>query len=205
MKDRSPRAFTLVEMIVVIAVIIALSGLVATGAVIASRNASRNRALGEMKEMAGALSDYKRDNGSYPQTSDTDLLDPQKHFDPASGSDSVLYQKANRDLYKALTGDTNLTGQRTLGANSYHTFPARQLSIVNGSVRYIQDPFGYCYGYSTAGAKAEAYYQSQIRTDPSIPRPSQTAGFDPDFDLWSTAGGTTATQQAKWLKKWGNN
>jgi type II secretory pathway pseudopilin PulG len=205
MKDRSPRAFTLVEMIVVIAILIVLAGLVAIGAASANRNSARSRALTEMKAITSGLNAYKQDNGAYPQTSATDQLDPRRHFDPASGSDSVLYQKASLDLYKALTGDTALTGQPAQGTTSYSVFPRTQLSIANGSVRYIQDPFGYSYGYSTIAAKAEAAYQVQMHSDPATPRPSQTAGFDPDFDLWSTAGGTNAGHQAKWVKKWGNN
>ena len=44
-------------------------------------------------------------------------------------------------------------------------------------------------------AKAEAEYQEKIRADPSSSRPPQTVGYDPGFDLWSTAGGTTAAHR----------
>jgi prepilin-type N-terminal cleavage/methylation domain-containing protein len=203
MKDRSPRAFTLVEMIIVIAVVLILAGLVVIGSTAAQRNSSRTRAVSEMKSIGSFVSEYKQDNGAAPQTGDTDLLDPRVHFDP-SGQDAVLYQKANIDLYKAITSDAALTGIPIPNPKSYYTFPAKQLSIQNGKVRCIQDPYGLCYGYSTAAAKAEAEYQAQVQADPSVPRPSQKQGYDPDFDLWSTAGGKTAVQGSKWVKKWGS-
>ena len=51
------------------------------------------------------------------------------------------------------------------------------------SIRYLVDPFGYAYGYSTKGT------------------------FNPknvSFDLWSAAGTTdkTTTDQLKWVKNW---
>ena len=61
-------------------------------------------------------------------------------------------------------------------------FPPDQMQ----PVQYIQDPFGYSYGYSTAN-----------QADPITPN-----GYNPTFDLWSTAGGTTTSDIPKWIKNW---
>jgi hypothetical protein len=51
-------------------------------------------------------------------------------------------------------------------------------------VTAIRDPFGNSYGYSTAN-------QSSLAT-----------GYNPTFDLWSTAGQKTSAGRAKWIKNW---
>jgi hypothetical protein len=67
-------------------------------------------------------------------------------------------------------------------------FPADQAQ----PVQYIQDPFGNSYGYSTIQA-------ATLNT---------TKGYNPTFDLWSTAGLTTtatpppAADQLQWIKNW---
>jgi hypothetical protein len=68
----------------------------------------------------------------------------------------------------------------------------------SGTVTAIIDPFGNSYGYSTA-------YQYDI--DQQVPLPNH--GYNPTFDLWSTAGvaasptpNPPATQQNLWIKNW---
>jgi hypothetical protein len=58
------------------------------------------------------------------------------------------------------------------------------------NVQYIQDPFGYSYGYSTT-------FQHDL--DQGL---QPTHGYNPTFDLWSTAGGTTTSDIPKWIKNW---
>ncbi len=55
-------------------------------------------------------------------------------------------------------------------------------------VTAIRDPFGNCYGYSTAKAYA----------------PTGPDGYNPTFDLWSTGGVTppAPTDQSQWIKNW---
>jgi hypothetical protein len=68
------------------------------------------------------------------------------------------------------------------------------------AVNYLTDPFGYSYGYSTA-------YQADLVTAPNT---TPTHGYNPTFDLWSTAGSkATPTPSsnpdmvtAKWIKNW---
>ena len=63
-----------------------------------------------------------------------------------------------------------------------------------GTVTAIIDPFGNSYGYSTAKAK----YNENPGANPNY-------GFNPTFDLWSSAGTTAADKAAyeqKWIKNW---
>jgi type II secretory pathway pseudopilin PulG len=212
MKHRSPHAFTLVEMITVIAVIIILAGLVLGVSGYVQTAAAKQRAMAEMKAIATQCEAYKNDNGGYPQTGDTDELDPRKHFDPSAKE----YGDAIEDLYSALTGDfepqNNPDGKPEAGNTIYITFQRNQLSFSKEpgtgeikEIKGIQDPFGLLYGYSTIAAKNEAVYQEKLRANPTEPRASALAGFNPTFDMWSTSGGTTLTQQPKWVKNWGGN
>jgi hypothetical protein len=70
-------------------------------------------------------------------------------------------------------------------------------------VNYIKDPFDNSYGYSTKGAAAEEKFVEDLRKNPKATRPTEVEGFNPTFDLWSTAGTTTSSSgQAKWVKNW---
>jgi hypothetical protein len=57
-------------------------------------------------------------------------------------------------------------------------FKSNQLGADNGKT-FVKDPFGNSYGYSTAGPTS--------------------GGYNPTFDLWSTANSTTTAQ---WVKNW---
>ena len=119
------------------------------------------------------------------------------------------YKTASLVLYRALSGDRNLNrivdaadesleiDGSALGTpliqlpNSYYTFKPNQLSPTDQTqipVDFIRDPFGNSYGYSTANQAAAAN------------------GYNPTFDLWSTAGLTTspptATITPQWIKNW---
>jgi len=182
-------AFTILELLVVIAIIIALAGLVLATVGYVQKKGARSRAEAEIAAISAALESYKADNGIYPNTTNTNNLDPAAAFDPAK-NDLTKYSVATFDLYAALTGDLN--GDRQIGAGetgkSYMPFKPNQLSPTDQTkpVQYIRDPFGNCYGYSTAKAS----------------NPGGTAGYNPTFDLWSTAGGTQASDVPGWVKNW---
>jgi general secretion pathway protein G len=181
-------AFTLIELVVVFALILVLTGLVLSTAGYARKKGARARAETEIAAMAAACESYKADNGIYPtDASTTEQLDSTTSFDPAN------YRSASLYLYNALFGAT--AGSRTpnTGARSYFVFKPNMLfpADQNQSVQYIQDPFGNSYGYSTKMAV------------------SGTGGYNPTFDLWSTAGvapsptpAPPATQQDLWIKNW---
>jgi type II secretory pathway pseudopilin PulG len=175
-------AFTLIELIVVTAVIIILSGLVLSTVGYLQKKGARSRAETEIAAMSAACENYKADNGAYPTNDDTNNLDARANGDPSSPA----YSQASLWLYKQLSGDRN--GNPT--GKSYMEFKPKMLlpSGGPGPVTAIADPFGNSYGYSTAN-----------QVDPN-------QGYNPTFDLWSTCSLTntppTTADQNQWIKNW---
>jgi type II secretory pathway pseudopilin PulG len=189
-RDRCGRrynAFTLIELIVVVGIIIVLSGLVLSTVGYARKKGARARAETEIAAMSAALENYKADYGIYPRGANSDILNAR-----ASGNPSQ-YQSASLDLYNALFGA--MGGSRTPTSKSYFVFKPNMLFPADQAlnVLYIQDPFGNSYGYSTIQAATQ----------------DTTRGYNPTFDLWSTAGLTsdpppsgTDTITPQWIKNW---
>jgi type II secretory pathway pseudopilin PulG len=181
-------AFTLIELILVVGIIIVLAGLVLSTVGYARKKGARARAETEMAAISAAIENYKADNGVYPSNSDTNGLDARTMGDP-TGTTDPTYNSSSVYLYVQLSGDINKNRNPT--AKSYMSFKPNMLFPADQTlnVQYIQDPFGYSYGYSTSN-----------QVDP-------TRGYNPTFDLWSTAGLTTAGQptqadQNQWIKNW---
>ncbi len=176
-------AFTIVEVIVVMAIILVLAGLILGTSGYVHKKAASSRAQAEIQAMSAGLESYKADNGVYPSaTASTDTLDAK-----TAVPNFTNYQAASAVLYTGLSGDTNSDGQAE--AKAYMTFKANQLNTTTTPF-YVQDPFGSSYGYSTAGQAA------------STAGTTQTVGYNPTFDLWSTAGSIDATGLAGWVKNW---
>jgi type II secretory pathway pseudopilin PulG len=182
-------AFTLIELLVVMAIIIVLAGLVLSTVGYVQKKGARSRAETEIAAMSAACESYKADNGIYPRNAATsDALDARSSGNPTS------YRSASLYLYTQLSG---ISADRTpiAGAKSYFAFKPNQLSPSDQAlpVEFIRDPFGNSYGYSTI----------QAATGDS------TMGYNPTFDLWSTAGLTTDppgtgtdTITPQWIKNW---
>ena len=234
MKKSSSAAFTLIEMMTVIAVIVILTGMVLSISGYATRKGALARATGEIEMLTTACESYKSDNGNYPReildsgSGVTDLLSPKQHFSPVS----PIYTNASLFLYKQLSGDKLGQGGSSLpdgitDENETRYFKdvaiEKMLSTKKNAttkaiiqVNYIQDPFGFSYGYSTVAAKLEEDFQKQLKLgSANAKRKTDTAqlGFNAgSFDLWSTAGdNTTASlgsetsmglKWAKWVKNW---
>ncbi|MGH7938945.1 MAG: hypothetical protein ACRD5Z_19955, partial [Bryobacteraceae bacterium] len=103
---------------------------------------------------------------------------------PRTVVDPRHYQTASLELYKSLSGDLDADRQPNAGVTSYFSFKDNQLSPATGNVQFIKDPFGNSYGYSTAGEAGDGQ------------------GYNPTFDLWSTAGSSTASGKSGWIKNW---
>ena len=216
------RAFTLIELLAVITIILILAGLILNIAGNAQYKAAMARANSEIKQMETALESYKADTGNYPEgpastttppaPTSTDTLNAQSQteIDPSSsgGTANPDYSAACTFLFQQLSGNTQLAASNpTTGSSKiYITFAPGQLSTGSAlptSATYIIDPFGFCYGYSTANAYAVANGT-----------PTTTAGYNPTFDLWSTGGYspssgkayptnvTPAQYNTLWAKNW---
>src|SRR5436305_6193256 len=102
-KGRYNVAFTLIELIVVITVIIILTGLVLSTVGYAQKKGARARAETEIAAMSAACESYKADNGVYPNNSITSNLDPKANGDPTT----TAYGSASFYLYTQLSRDTS--------------------------------------------------------------------------------------------------
>jgi type II secretory pathway pseudopilin PulG len=201
---RRYNAFTLIELILVVGIIFVLGALVLSTVGYARKKSARARAETEIAAMSAAIENYKSDNGIYPRgpasaitigsvtipANVTDNLNARTRGNPADTADPT-YGETSLYLYTLLSGDTD--GDRSPNGKSYMAFKPNMLlpSGGSGTVTAISDPFGYSYGYSTAN-----------QADPATPK-----GYNPTFDLWSTAGLTTTGQpsqadQNQWIKNW---
>jgi len=176
------RAFTLIELLIVISIIIILAGLILSTVGYVQKKGARSRAEAEIAAMSAALESYKADNGIYPRdATKTDQVDPAASPIPIA---------ATQFLYEQLSGNSATNLQPISGAKSYFAFKPQMLfgtKDSNGnltSVSYIRDPFGNSYGYSTLKASGG------------------TGGYNPTFDLWSIADDSSGTNQTKWIKNW---
>jgi len=180
-------AFTLIELLIVMAIIIVLAGLILATANYVQKKGYRSRAEAEIAAISAALENYKADNGAYPTTNETNALAPNKMGDPTAAS----YQSASLALYKLISGDADNSADRSAESKSYFAFKPNQLSPTDQAqkVIFIRDPFGNSYGYSTIKASA----------------PAGADGYNPTFDLWSTSGNidtTNSPNQTQWIKNW---
>ena len=187
----SHRAFTLIELLAVMVIILILAGLILNIAGNAQYKAALSRANAEIKQMETACESYKVDNGTYPRDNATnnytDNLNAQTATDP-NASTAPTYSNASAYLFQQLSGITFTSGSTTPTlTKAYITFLPGQISTGSAtptSSTYIIDPFGFSYGYSTANQLAQDNANS---TTPAT-AVDTTKGYNPTFDLWSTAG-----------------
>ncbi|MBA4104542.1 MAG: hypothetical protein C0485_02205 [Pirellula sp.] len=113
------QAFTLTELLIVIAIIGVLAGLIAAAAVNALRSARRSQTILEIKNISGAIENFKNDNGVYPPNG----MNPNPQNNPPANSPAKLVQSDfQRMIAKAFTGNAEppvlalaLCGQNTSG------------------------------------------------------------------------------------------
>ncbi len=188
-KRRCTAAFTVIELLIVMTIILVLAGLILATAGYVHKKSARSRAEAEIAAMSAALESYKADNGTYPgvvppnQSNATSTLDPRT-TNPQS------YISACQYLYVQLSGDSDDNPTTSNSSDTKNYFgSALRANTLNpnppGSSTYIHDPFGNSYGYSTARAS----------------NPTGGIGYNPTFDLWST-GGSTSSDTSQWIKNW---
>jgi len=178
----SSAAFTLIEILIVIGIILFLAGLLLAVSGFVQEKGKRSRAEAEIAAMSAALESYKADNGIYPQSTDTNSLDP-------SSTNPASYVASSKYLYMQLSGDSDDNPTTSSSSDTKNYFgsmlkPNMLTPSPPGANTSIRDPFGNSYGYSTAKAS----------------NPSGTIGYNPTYDLWSTGGSITDT--SKWIKNW---
>src|SRR5438094_1558500 len=92
-------AFTIIELLVVISIIIILAGLILSTVGYVQKKGARSRAETEIAAISAACESYKADNGIYPrEAATTDVLNARSSGNPTT------YQSASLYLYDALFG-----------------------------------------------------------------------------------------------------
>jgi type II secretory pathway pseudopilin PulG len=136
---RRYNAFTLIELIVVVGIIIVLTGLVLSTVGYARKKGARARAETEIAAMSAALENYKADNAVYPA------------YSGAAGA-HALYQGLSGDGNDAIGGTTASTGIPGSTGKSYMALKPNMLSPnpPNATTRVI-DPFSNDYNYVAPG------------------------------------------------------
>src|SRR5437016_11950023 len=120
---RAAGAFTLIELLIVMAIIIVLAGLILATANYVQKKGYRSRAEAEIAAISAALENYKADYGVYPSDATT-----TETLDPAVTINMTNYALASLYLYKQLSGDTSATRQPAPSAKAYFAFKPNQLS-----------------------------------------------------------------------------
>lgn len=135
------RSFSLVELMVVIAVIAILAGLVLGGAGAVRQRAARSQAKSEIGAIEAGLTRYQMEVGTYP-TAIQNLSGNSYVAAPSTAAGQVLF--------------TNLWGAATFSAGTgRRQYLNVKPSMVNTSgVNYFIDPWGNAYGYYWNGANA---------------------------------------------------
>jgi len=154
---RHPAAFTLIELMAVIVIIVILAGIVVGSMGFVNEKQARSKAKVQIDLLSKALEDYKMDNGTYPATGNS--------TSPAASNSNVLW--------KALYGDgaADATGAKKIYLAELDPNNNKQgwTQSTSGTISIV-DPWGNHYRYRTATSSTGA---------------ANAATQNPDFDLWS--------------------
>jgi len=192
---RGLRSFTLIELMVVMAVIAILSAITLGAMQYAQNAAGRSRAQSEIAAFEAGLERYKIDNGVYPATSPTNMMT----LGPGGTNYDIIptdqaYISNSVILYQALSGKTNFTD--VTSNTVYMEFKANQVNTNTFNANYIKDPFSYAYGYVCDPPNVTTTNGGNVLFN---------VGF---FDVWSTSGqaGTgKETNTGIWVSNWGTH
>ncbi|MEI6818733.1 MAG: type II secretion system protein GspG [Verrucomicrobiota bacterium] len=157
---RGSAAFTLIEVITVITIILILAGLVVSGAGFVKDRQANEKARVQIALISKALEEYKLDAGSYPPTDDS--TDDSAN---GIGQSNILFQR----LYFDALSDT--TKKLYLAELDPAVGKQKWTSGTASITTKIVDPWGGEYRYRTA-----------IKLDGKAHKSTQ----NPDFDLWSS-------------------
>jgi prepilin-type N-terminal cleavage/methylation domain-containing protein len=200
--------FTLIELLVVVTVIALLAGITIGTLGAVQKKAARGRAAAEIAAIETALERYKVDFGDYPAVFSISTSgnvyagNPNSYLGSSANINSdgqITSGTGARRLFAELMGRTKFTDPVHPNRTPYLELKEGQIGDKAGN-SYIQDPFGYAYGYyyNPAGLS-----QSNRKSLMNYVMP----------DIWST-GGETGTvdftnnaspgyvRYQKWITNW---
>ena len=218
---RGWQAFTLIELMTVIAIILVLAALVLGLAGSAQTKGAQARATAEIQGLSSAANSYQIDNGTYPRvttgsngTSPTtaapsDKLNPATSYDPVATT-VPTYSATSQQLYQLLCGSFYLD---TTGTPQYYN-PASPPTGISKPTMYFQFKASQL-KQSTSPPVTSGYVLPTTVTAISDPfgfsygystiyqanqdvinsggtGANPTPGYNPTFDLWSTGGYSSA-------------
>ncbi len=158
-------AFTLIEMMAVITIIVILAALVVGGFGFVTERQAKEKARIQLALMGKALEDYKLDMGKYPPTPASDTTN-------GIGNSQILFSALYYDSDADNVGSPGDSNQR-LYLPELDPATSKQgwtTGIATATTKII-DPWGNEYRYRTATGDTGTRNASAI---------------NPDFDLWST-------------------
>ncbi len=187
--------FSLIELLIVIALIALLAGMVMAASAAIQGKMLRNRAEAFLAEIQGGLDLYKIDHGTYPINEADDREESAK--------------EGAEILYKYLSGDFNVDGEfdlddpknkiyvESLDFKSSQKQGKGTVGIGLGGAYVAMDPFGGLIRYLCDPPNRVVGNKQEIRT------------LNPTYDLWSLGGAAPGEvdmeNKSKWITNWGTN
>ena len=139
-------AFTIIELLVVIIIIMILAGLVLSISSYVQNKGARARAETEIAAISAALESYKADNGIYPAHTST------------TGEGHALYQALTGDGDDGIGGTRASTGSAGSANKSYMALrPNMQNPNPPNSTTRVVDPWRFDYNYLSPGTNNPTY------------------------------------------------
>ncbi len=184
-------AFTLVELMVVIAIIAVLASLTLGAYTFAMRDSKRRTTVGSMTAITAALDDYQLEFGEFPEPANVgsfaEIL-PGKSYD--IGGAACLYQALRGDGYDQIAGVSG-SGEENASSDGkvedaeianmiFKEMPDTMWSR-RGNVFFLIDAFGRPFQYIKAAAPTSGGGSSGSGGT------SQPTTINPTYDLWSYA------------------
>lgn len=172
------RAFTLIEVLVVISIIAILAGMTLGVGGPMMEKAKRSRTQGEIAAIESALERYKIDNGSYP------IAEQYPNLETDGNPQETTYIVTGEALFQALGGRKNHKekAENQVYLEVKQSQVDKESRTSSSSNTYLVDPWGFAYGYCVN------------ENDQGM-----NQGL---FDLWSTSGKTDIVDKKKWIGNW---
>jgi type II secretory pathway pseudopilin PulG len=160
-------AFSLIEMLAVISIIIILASLVVGGLGFVNERQAKEKAKVQMALLANALADYKLDNGAYPATPNSPKGEGSSYI-----LFTALYWDSNNDGKGAPVGNAQGDVDQKVYLQSLDPANNKQgwTSGTASPTTKIYDPWGNEYRYRSSLDSA-----GKTNTDTQ----------NPDYDLWT--------------------